>query len=134
MKFLEIKEQKKNKHYVDFLIETDKGRDIRLRDVFEYEGDKYKTTYSNRLFLKETNNPLFQVTGRKMVQEGAYDYFDIDYLHVYRIERVDLTEIHVIRADNMTTLYSYSSPEECLHDFILLNNLWREFNGSRKKD
>lgn len=96
------------------------------------DGEKYVVqTSKERDFNKVPT--LFDVILRKPIQLTHFNHDNVNFKEIVRIERISTLRIHMKGVDNSLIEMGFETPEICLKEFVLLQRIWREHNGSFKQ-
>ena len=107
-----------------FKLYGNKGEDFREGSTFYIDDKKFKIFTSKRVD-DDPMNPLYVVLAVYKPQTTKFNYDWCNWLHVSRIERTSPTEI-IIKQQRVQTTITFDNAKECLKEYLLLQNLWRE--------
>jgi hypothetical protein len=118
--------------FYEIILESDNGEFFRKREKYEIDNVMYMM-YNVELINNEEEPDIYKLYARKLKQHTIYNYDDIKFIWVFSIERTSATQIEIVSGER-TSIYTFKTKEECLSEYLLLQRLWRETNGTTEDD
>jgi hypothetical protein len=114
--------------FYEIIVESDHGEFFRKRKKYDIDKIKYMI-YDVTLLYENSKPDVYKLTARKLKQHTIFNYDDIEFTWVFSIDRVNATQIQIV-SENRTSTYTFKTKEECLNEYLLLQRLRSENNGT----
>lgn len=109
-------------------FETGSPQDFGRRTRIYIDGQKYVIQESKQL-NEGSSWKIWRARVRKITQQTINNYDGINFLNIINIQRINQTQIEMTDSLATKMIYTLSSPEDCLKEFVLLKRIRKEANS-----